>query len=147
MARDNVELKKEIIQVKTQQQKIQIENAKLGNNTKYKIQTECNEKTNEINKINKEQRQAERELTQLIKKLDIKKENNVNSNKKSEDQKNESEKQIATLKTMNLGLENKINSKNMNNETTTAKQDQQHLQQSNREIKKKEHKKNIVFML
>ena len=116
-------------------------------NTKYKIQTECNEKTNEINKINKEQRQAERELTQLIKKLDIKKENNVNSNKKSEDQKNESEKQIATLKTMNLGLENKINSKNMNNETTTAKQDQQHLQQSNREIKNKEHKKNIVFML
>ena len=46
-------------------------------------------------------------------------------------------KQVATLKTVNLDLENKINNKNMNNETTTGKQDQQHLQQSNREIGKK----------
>ena len=41
------------------------------------------------------------------------------------------------MKTVNLDLENKINNKNMNNKTTTGKQDQQHLQQSNREIGKK----------
>ena len=38
------------------------------------------------------------------------------------------------MKTVNLDLENKINNKSMNNKTTTGKQDQQHLQQSNREI-------------
>ena len=42
MARDNVELKKEIIQVKTQQQKIQIENAELGKEI-IKIKAKCNE--------------------------------------------------------------------------------------------------------
>ena len=49
------------------------------------------------------------------KKLDIEKENNVKLNKKFSDQKNESEKQIATLKTINLDLENKVNKKNINN--------------------------------
>ena len=143
MTRDNVELKKEIIQTKTQQQKIQIENAELRKEIiqiigkQQQTQTECDENTNEINKINEELRQAKRELTQLTKKLDIEKENNVRSNKKFEDQKNESERQIVTLKTINLDLENKINNKNMNNETTTGKQDQQHLLKSNREIRKK----------
>ena len=37
---------------------------------------------------------------------------------------NKSEKHFATLKTINLNLENKINSKNKNNEPITAKQDQ-----------------------
>ena len=97
-------------------------------------QTECNEKTNEINKINEELKHAKRELTQLTKKIDIVKENNVTLNKKFKDQKNESEQQIVTLKTINLDLENKVNKKNMNNEPTTCKQDQQHQQQSNREI-------------
>ena len=94
-------------------------------------QTECNEKTNEIDKINEELKHAQRELIQLIKKLAIEKENNVKLNKKYEDQKNESEKQIATLKTRNLDLGNKVNKKNMNSEQTTCKQDQQHQQQSN----------------
>ena len=68
------------------------------------------------------------------KKIDVEKENIAKLNKKFKDQKNESEKQIATLKTINLDLENKVNKKNMNNEPTTCKQDQQHQQQSNREI-------------
>ena len=119
---ENAELRKEIIQIIGKQQQ---------------TQTECNENTNEINKINEELRQAKRELTQLTKKLDIEKENNVRSNKKFEDRKNESERQIVTLKAINLDLENKINNKNMNNETTTGKQDQQHLLKSNREIRKK----------
>ena len=76
-------------------------------------------------------------LTANKKKIDIEKENNVKLNKKFEDQKNESEKQIATLKTINLDLENKVNKKNMNNEPTTCKQDQQYQQQSNREISQK----------
>ena len=49
------------------------------------------------------------------KKIDIEKDNNVKLNKKFKDQKNESEKQIATLKTINLDLENKVNKKNINN--------------------------------
>ena len=84
-------------------------------------QTECNEKTNEINKINEELKHAKRELTQLTKKIDIVKENNVTLNKKFKDQKNESEQQIVTLKAINLDLENKVNKKNMNNEPTTCK--------------------------
>ena len=76
-------------------------------------------------------------LTANKKKIDIEKENNVKLNKKFEDQKNESEKQIATLKTINLDLENKVNKKNMNNEPTTCKQRQQHQQQSNTEISQK----------
>ena len=71
------------------------------------------------------------------KKIDVEKENIAKLNKKFKDQKNESEKQIATLKTINLDLENKVNKKNMNNEPTTCKQDQQHQQQSNREISQK----------
>ena len=47
-------------------------------------------------------------------------------NKQFKDQKNGSEKQIAILKTINLDLENKANNKNMNNEPTKCKQDQQH---------------------
>ena len=97
----------------------------------------CNEKTNEINKINEKLKHAKREPTQLTKKLDIEKENNVKLNKKFEDQNNESEKQIATLKTINLDLENKVNKKNVNNEPTTCKQEQQHQQQSNRKISQK----------
>ena len=116
---ENAELRKEIMQIRAKQQQ---------------TQTECNEKTNEINKINEELKHAKRELTQLTKKIDIVKENNVTLNKKFKDQKNESEQQIVTLKTINLDLENKVNKKNMNNEPTTCKQDQQHQQQSNREI-------------
>ena len=140
ITRDNVELKKEIIQTQTQQQKIQMENAELRKEImqirakQQQTQTECNEKTNEINKINEELKHAKRELTQLTKKIDIVKENNVTLNKKFKDQKNESEQQIVTLKAINLDLENKVNKKNMNNEPTTCKQDQQHQQQSNREI-------------
>ena len=140
MTRHNVELKKEIIKTQTQQQKILMENAELRKEimqirAKQQLtQTECNEKTNEINKINEELKHAKRELTQLTKKIDIVKENNVTLNKKFKDQKNESEQQIVTLKTINLDLENKVNKKNMNNEPTTCKQDQQHQQQSNREI-------------
>ena len=81
------------------------------------------EKTNEINKINEELKHAKRELTHLTKKIDIEKEINVKLNKKFEDQTNESEKQIATLKTVNLDLENKVNKKNMNNEPIAGKQD------------------------
>ena len=75
------------------------------------------------------------------------KENNVKINKKFKDQKNESEKQISTLKTINLDLENKVNKENMNNEPTTCKQDQQHQQQSNREISQKGAQENIASML
>ena len=140
MTRNNLELKKEIIQTHTKQQKIQMKNAELRKEImqirakQQQTQTECNEKTNEINKINEELKHAKRELTQLTKKIDIVKENNVTLNKKFKDQKNESEQQIVTLKTINLDLENKVNKKNMNNEPTTCKQDQQHQQQSNREI-------------
>ena len=49
------------------------------------------------------------------KKIDVEKENIAKLNKKFKDQKNESEKQIATLKTINLDLENKVNKKNINN--------------------------------
>ena len=66
------------------------------------------------------------ELTQLTKKLDTEWENYDMLNKQFKDQKNESEKQIAILKTINLDLENKANNKNMNNEPTKCKQDQQH---------------------
>ena len=52
-------------------------------------QTECNEKTNKINKINVEQKHAKRELTQLTKRVDIEKENKVTLNKQFKDQKNE----------------------------------------------------------
>ena len=116
---ENADFRKEIMQIRAKQQQ---------------TQTECNEKTNEINKINEELKHAKRELTQLTKKIDIVKENNVTLNKKFKDQKNESEQQIVTLKAINLDLENKVNKKNMNNEPTTCKQDQQHQQQSNREI-------------
>ena len=67
MKRDNVELKKEIIQTQTQQQEIQMENAELRKEImqirakQQQTQTECNEKTNEINKINEEQKHAKRE--------------------------------------------------------------------------------------
>ena len=117
----SAELRKEIMQIREKQQQ---------------TQTKCNEKTNEINKINEKLKHAKREPTQLTKKLDIEKENNAKLNKKFEYQKNESEKQIATLKTINLDLENKVN-KNINNEPTTCKQEQQHQQQSNREISQK----------
>ena len=52
------------------------------------IQTECNEKTNDINKINEELKYAKKELTQITTKIDIEKKNNVRLNKKFEDQKN-----------------------------------------------------------
>ena len=45
-------------------------------------QTECNENTNKINKINEEPKDAKRELTRLTKKLDIEKENNFTLNKR-----------------------------------------------------------------
>ena len=45
-------------------------------------QTECVEKTHEINKINDELKHAKREITQLTKKMDIEKKNSANSNKK-----------------------------------------------------------------
>ena len=67
---ENTELRKEIIQIRGKQQQ---------------AQTGCNEKTNEINKINEELKQAKRELKQLTKKLDIQKANNVKSNKTFED--------------------------------------------------------------
>ena len=47
------------------------------------------------------------------------------------------QKKKLTHKTINLDLENEINNKNTNNETTSGKQDQQHQQQSNREVCKK----------
>ena len=75
------------------------------------------------------------------KKIDVEKENIAKLNKKFKDQKNESEKQIATLKTINLDLENKVNKKNMNNEPTTCKQDQQYQQQSNRNQPKRSTRK------
>ena len=74
----------------------------------------------------------------------MEKENNVQLNKKFKDQENESKKQIATLQTTNLDMENKVNKKNMNNEPTICKQDQQHQQQSNREIWQKGTQKNIA---
>ena len=101
------------------------------------IQTESNEKTDKINKVNEELKHAKKELTQLTKKIDIEKENNVKLNKKFGDQKNESEKQIATLTKIDLDLENKIKNKNINNEPIIRKQDQQHQQESNREISQK----------
>ena len=79
MTRHDVELKKEIIQAKTQRQKIQIENAESRKEIiqirakQQQTQTECNEKTNEISKINEELKHAKRELIQLTKKLDIEK--------------------------------------------------------------------------
>ena len=60
ITRDNVELKKEIIQTKTQQQKTQMENAEL-NGKQQQIQTESNEKTNKINKIIEELKHAKRD--------------------------------------------------------------------------------------
>ena len=60
MTKDNVGLKKEMIQTKTQQQKIQVENAELRTQIiqirakQQQAQTECIEKTHEINKINEE---------------------------------------------------------------------------------------------
>ena len=41
-------------------------------------QTECVEKTHEINKINDELKHAKREITQLTKKMDIEKKNSAN---------------------------------------------------------------------
>ena len=58
----NAELRKEIMQIRAKQQQ---------------TQTECNEKTNEINKINEELKDAKRELARLTKKLDTEKENNL----------------------------------------------------------------------
>ena len=60
ITRDNVELKKEIIQTQTQQQKIQMENAEL-NGKQQQIQTESSEKTNKINKIIEELKHAKRD--------------------------------------------------------------------------------------
>ena len=60
ITRDNVELKKEIIQTKTQQQKTQMENAEL-NGKQQQIQTESNEKTNKVNKIIEELKHAKRD--------------------------------------------------------------------------------------
>ena len=57
MTREYVELKKKIIQTKTQQQKIKTENAELRKEKiqirakQQQTQTECREKTNEINKL------------------------------------------------------------------------------------------------
>ena len=71
--RDNAELKKEIIQTRTQQQKIHIENAELKKeiiqirSKQQQTQTECNEKAYEINKINEELKHAKRELKHLTK--------------------------------------------------------------------------------
>ena len=107
------------------------------NSNRHKQSAMKTEKINEINKINEELKHAKRALTELTKKLDIEKEINVKLNKKFEDQMNESEKQIATLKTVNLDFENKVNKKNMNNEPIAGKQDQQHQKQSNREISQK----------
>lgn len=81
------------------------------------------EKIHEISKINEELKYAKKELTQLSRKLDMEKENNVTSNKKYKFQVNKSEKN-ATLKTINLNLENKINSKNKNIEPITDIQGQ-----------------------
>ena len=49
---ENAELRKEIMQIRAKQQQ---------------TQTECNEKTNEINKINEELKHTKWELTQLTK--------------------------------------------------------------------------------
>ena len=117
MTRHDVELKKEIIQAKTQQQKIQIENAESRKEIiqirakQQQTQTECNEKTNEISKINEELKHAKRELIQLTKKIRYREKNNVKPNKKFDDQKNESEKHIATLKTINLFWKIKLTTK------------------------------------
>ena len=112
MIRDNVELKKEIMQTKTPQQKMQIENAELRKDImqtrtkQQQTQREYSEKANKINKINEELKPAKTELTELTKKkIHIEKENNVKLNKKFEDQKNESVQQIAALKTINLDHE------------------------------------------
>ena len=64
MARDNVKLKKEIIQSKTQQQKIQSENTELRREImqimgkQQQKQTECVEKTHEFIQIDKELKYA-----------------------------------------------------------------------------------------
>ena len=114
MIRDNVELKKEIMQTKTPQQKIQIGNAELRKDImqtrakQQQTQREYSEKANEINKINEELKPAKTELAELTKKkkkIHIEKENSVKLNKKFEDQKNESVRQIAALKTINLDHE------------------------------------------
>lgn len=66
MTIDNVELKKEIIQTKTQQQKRQIENAELRKEIlqirvkQQQTQADCHEKTNEVNKINEELKHGRR---------------------------------------------------------------------------------------
>ena len=69
MTKESAELKKEIKQTKkTQQQKIQTENAELSKEIlqirakQQQTQTGCNEKTNEINKINEELKHAKREI-------------------------------------------------------------------------------------
>ena len=104
MTRNNLELKKEIIQTHTKQQKIQMKNAELRKEImqirakQQQTQKDRNEKTNEINKINKELKHAKRELTQQTKKLDIEKENNVTLNNKFKDQKNEQKNKLPHLK-------------------------------------------------
>ena len=129
MTRYNVKLRKEIIQTKTQRQKIQPENPELRKfiiqirAKQQQKQTKCVKKTYKINKINDELKYPKRKLTELTRKLEIQKEKNIKSNKKFEDQKNEREKQITALKTINLYLENKINNKSKNNEQSTDKQD------------------------
>ena len=69
MTKESAELKKEIKQTKkTQQQKMQTENAELSKEIlqirakQQQTQTGCNEKTNEINKINEELKHAKREI-------------------------------------------------------------------------------------
>ena len=129
MTRYNVKLRKEIIQTKTQRQKIQTENPELRKfiiqirAKQQQKQTKCVKKTYKINKINDELKYPKRKLTELTRKLEIQKEKNIKSNKKFEDQKNEREKQITALKTINLYLENKINNKSKNTEQSTDKQD------------------------
>ena len=64
---------------------------------------------------------------------------------------NQKNKLTHLIKTINLDLENKVNKKNMNNEPTTWKQDQQQQQQSNREISQKgaqeKHSINVIDLL
>ena len=73
MTRDNIELKTEIMETQTQQQKMQMENAEIRKEimqtraNQQQTQTECNEKTNQINKINNELKHAKRKLTHLTK--------------------------------------------------------------------------------
>ena len=80
---ENAELRKEIMQIRAKQQQ---------------AQTECNEKTSEINTTNEKLKHAKRELTQLIKTIDIQKENNVKLNKNKKTKRMNQKNKLPLLK-------------------------------------------------